>query len=637
MQSLEELRDAIVSLERRNQVLGIENRQSQLLVDTVERLLADESRDPFSAVFPALEEAFGFSHAALLIEHGTDGQLVCDVAQPAEMIGSTCTKDRFLQRVLNGRATALLPSNNISRGTCLPSPLLSSQQPSLYVPLQINDERGVMILWRPEGADGYGREHVSLARKFGLLASLALAAKSRLKSALERDHLLVLTERLRASEALLSRKANFDHLTGLPNREFTQDLVSRELDSLGPDGRIAVCFIDVDNFKKINDSFGHALGDEVLCEMAQRLTTFMAGKGLAGRISGDEFLAVFRNEDVDRVMILAQQLAELLRFPVPEAGTRMTTSATIGIAANLEDRTTYESLQRAADLAMYEAKSVRKGSVCLFEETMGQEADARIQLERDLKEALSNNRLRCVFQPKCELASGRVVGFEALARWVQEDGSLRSPEFFIEAAGEFNLLDRLTKAIVDDVVCQIPALMRAFGTHLHFSVNISARQIADEDLVRTVIEMFEQAGFAERVLLEVTEDAFVDADRLRTYILPMLQECGIRLSIDDFGTGYSSLSTLTSIPATELKVDRAFVRNIERHAPNQSVFQAIESLARTLGLSVVAEGIETKAELDYLRKHSQIRIGQGYYFGKPAFASNLIANGQSIAKSSLVA
>jgi len=637
VQSLEELRDAIVSLERRNQVLGIENRQSQLLVDTVERLLADETGDPFSAVFPALEDAFGFSHAALLIEHGPEGHLVCDVARPAEMLGSTWSKDRFLQRVLDGRATALLPGEINSCSTSLSSPLLSSEQPSLYVPLQINNDRGVMILWRPRGAESYGREHVRLARKFGLLASLALAAKSRLKNALERDHLLVLTERLRASEALLSRKANYDHLTGLPNREFTHDLVTRELESLHRDGRIAVCFIDVDNFKKINDSFGHALGDEVLREMARRLTTFMAGKGIAGRISGDEFLAVFRDEDIGRVMILAQQLADLLRFPVPQAGPRVTTSATIGIAANVGEHNTYETLQRAADLAMYQAKSMRRGSVCLFDKTMGQEADARLQLERDLKEALTSNRLRCVFQPKCELSNGRVVGFEALARWVQKDGSVRSPACFIDAAGEFNLLDRLAEAIVSDLVCHIPALLRVFGSHLHFSVNISAKQIADASLVRAVIAQVERAGYAKRILLEVTEDAFVDAERLRTDVLPLLQACGIRLSIDDFGTGYSSLSTLTSIPASELKVDRAFVQNIERNAPNQSVFHAIESLGRTLGLSVIAEGIETKAELDYLRNNSSIRVGQGYYFGEPDFADNLIARRTATIDSSLVA
>ena len=626
MQSLEELRDTIVSLERRNQVLSIDNRQSQLLVNTVERLLADESGDPFSAVFPALEEAFGFSHAALLIEHGTDGNLVCDVARPAEMLGSSWTKDRFLQRVLDGRATALLPGEVGLSDLLSFSPLLSFDQPTLYVPLQINDERGVMILWRPSGSEGYGREHVRLARKFGLLASLALAAKSRLKSTLERDHLLLLTERLRASEALLSRKANYDHLTGLPNREFTHELVSRELEAAGAAGRIAVCFIDVDDFKKINDSFGHALGDEVLREMARRLTTFMAGKGVAGRISGDEFLAVFRKEDVGRVMILAQQLADLLCFPVPKASARLTTSATIGIAVNLAGRNTYETLQRAADLAMYRAKSVRRGSVCLFEETMGEEAEARFQLESDLKEALANDRLRCVFQPKCDLSNGRVLGFEALARWIDKDGSMRSPDTFIEAASEFNLLDRVTEAIVQDLVRHIPDLLCAFGSHLQFSVNISAKQIADENLVRSVIAQVERAGYADRMLLEVTEDAFVDAERLRTDVLPLLQACGIRLSIDDFGTGYSSLSTLTSIPASELKVDRAFVRNIDQNAPNQSVFQAIESLGRTLSLSVVAEGIETKAELDYLRDNSAVRVGQGYYFGKPALPDQLIAN-----------
>jgi c-di-GMP phosphodiesterase Gmr len=437
------------------------------------------------------------------------------------------------------------------------------------------------------------------------------------------DHTLLLTsslditERKRIEDGLLQR-VNFDDLTGLPNRILMRERVDRILRD--PDRRFALAFIDLDNFKHINDYYSHAVGDALLLKIARRIAKRLRGSDMLARISGDEFLLLLDPiEDTDQIAAMVEQILADLKQPFHIEAFEVFTSASIGVSVHPEHGLTYEELRRNADSAMYRAKSDAKGAAVYFDLHMGQAISARMELEQRLRLAIRDCRFCCAFQPKVDIRSQEVVGFETLVRWRDDEGEIHPPSSFISLAIELGLIDTITHFVLAEALRSIQYLDQEFGAATTISVNVAAKQASDLNFMRSFAKILGASEFASRVMLELTEDAFVAKSQFQLQVLPMLREIGVRVSIDDFGTGYSSLSALADITADELKVDRSFVSAIHERPRSQSVLRAIESLGHALGMSIVAEGVETFEELVYLQTSTRIRQAQGFYFSKPFF------------------
>jgi diguanylate cyclase (GGDEF)-like protein/PAS domain S-box-containing protein len=438
-----------------------------------------------------------------------------------------------------------------------------------------------------------------------------------------RDRTLLMTSSLditarKEIENALLRRVNFDDLTGLPNRILMREHVDLILHD--PNRRFALAFIDLDNFKHINDYYSHAIGDALLLKIARRIAKRLRDSDMLARISGDEFLLLLDPiEDDDQIRAIVEQILWDLKQPFHIEAFEVFTSASIGVSIHPEHGLTYEELRRNADSAMYRAKGEAKGDAVYFDLHMGQAITARMQLEQRLRLAIRDRRFCCAFQPKVDIRSQEVVGFETLVRWRDDEGEIHPPSSFIDLAIELGLIDTITRFVLAETLRSIEMLDREFGPATTFSVNVAAKQASDLNFMRSFVDILRASEFAPRIMLELTEDAFVAKSRFQMQILPLLRELGARVSIDDFGTGYSSLSALADITADELKVDRSFISAIHERPRSQSVLRAIESLGHALGMSIVAEGVETFEELTYLQAATRIRYAQGYHFSKPFF------------------
>jgi cyclic di-GMP phosphodiesterase Gmr len=433
---------------------------------------------------------------------------------------------------------------------------------------------------------------------------------------------LDITDRKLAEEALL-RRAYHDELTQLPNRslleEYVQDLLTM------PDQRFALAFLDIDNFKHINDYYNHAIGDAVLAKVAQRILENVRSSDLLARVSGDEFLLLIKPlEDEDELAKIINNLVDQLKAPFFVDGFEIFTSASIGVSIYPDHGRDYEELRRNADNAMYQIKAGTKGGAAIFDFAIGETMASRIQLEQRLRRAVRDGRFRCAFQPKVDLRTEGVVGVEALIRLVDEDGVIHMPSSFIGLAIELGLIDDLTHLALRQIIDSIDALNDAFGPEIVFSINVAAKQATDVEFMRSLVDSLKDSNCADRFMIEVTEEAFLAKGQFQTHMLPMLRSLGVRVSIDDFGTGYSSLSALSDIAADEIKIDRSLISNIHERTRSQIVLRAIESLGEALGMAVTAEGVETGEELDYLRNATSIRHAQGYYFARPLFFEDII-------------
>jgi diguanylate cyclase (GGDEF)-like protein/PAS domain S-box-containing protein len=421
----------------------------------------------------------------------------------------------------------------------------------------------------------------------------------------------------------LARRAYFDDLTGLPNRMLLEQQVEQALARDG-DARFALAFLDLDNFKHINDYYSHAIGDALLVKVAERIRKCLRDTDSVARISGDEFLLLIAPIDgEEHVRAIVGQLLDSLKQPFHIEAFELYSSASIGVSAYPDHGTSFEALRRNADNAMYRAKSNAKGEAIYFDIKMGQTITARMELEQRLRLAIRDRKFCCAFQPKVDLRTQEVVGFETLVRWRDEDGEIQPPSAFIGLAIELGLIDPITHFVLEEAVRSIESLDQAFGAGTTISLNVAAKQAGDLNFMSSFLEALNASRFARRIMLELTEDAFLAKGPFQSHVLPMVRELGVRVSIDDFGTGYSSLSVLADITADELKVDRSFITGIHQRPRSQSVLRTIESLGHSLGMTIVAEGIETFEELAYLQGATRIRQGQGYYFAKPFFIDDL--------------
>ena len=422
----------------------------------------------------------------------------------------------------------------------------------------------------------------------------------------------------RRREAELTRRAFFDDLTGLPKR----DLFERTVNNMIAEGcaPFALSFIDVDNFKYVNDYYGHAVGDRLLVKIAQRICDCMRPTDLLARVGGDEFVLLTTPiEDVADPAAEIERLAARFREPFFIDGYEVFSSASIGVSVYPLHGRDYAPLRANADNAMYRVKGSTKGAVKLFDASLGRAATERMETEQRLRFAIRDRRLRCAFQPKVDFRTNEILGVEVLLRWLDENGDFRPPGDLIKVAIELGLMDDIALIVLDQVTSQIDLVNEAFGPNASISLNIAAKQATDLGFMRKFAAALASTGYAERFILELTEEAFLSKGEFQRSILPMLREIGVKVSIDDFGVGYSSLSALAEITADELKVDRSFITDIHKKPRNQTILKVIELLGQSLGMRVVVEGVETVEELTYLTLATRISCAQGYYFAKPLF------------------
>jgi diguanylate cyclase (GGDEF)-like protein len=416
----------------------------------------------------------------------------------------------------------------------------------------------------------------------------------------------------------LFRRAYFDDLTGLPNRGLLEKAVEDLIEAVSEQTKFALAFIDIDNFKYINDYYGHAAGDDLLVKIARRIAGQIRSTDMLARVGGDEFVLLLSPiGDLDELNADIRQLSERLKEPFFIDGHEMLTSASIGVSLFPMHGIDHQALRAKADAAMYRMKGAAKGGVTFFEPGLGDKVDERAKLEQRLRLAIRDRRLTCAFQPKVDFRSQSVVGIEVLLRWRDEEGVIQAPGDFVNLAVELGLMDDITRLVLAQTAAAIETIDEAFGPQATISVNLAAKQAGDFRFMRSFVDALAATGYPQRFMVELTEEAFLHKNQFQTRILPMLREIGAKISIDDFGVGYSSLSTLADITADEIKVDRSFITQIHRRPRSQSVLTAIESLGTALGMSVIVEGVETSEELIYLEAATRIRLAQGYYFAMP--------------------
>ncbi len=413
----------------------------------------------------------------------------------------------------------------------------------------------------------------------------------------------------------LARRAYYDDLTGLPKTQ----LLNAAVDSMIGDGvgEFAVAFIDLDNFKFVNDCYGHAVGDRLLVKVSDRMAEAIRDTDILARIGGDEFVVVLFPMSPGEAVAAVQRLSARIREPFSIDGYEIFASVSIGLSLYPVDGGDYETLRAKADMAMYACKADGKGDVRVFDVAMSRAATRRMESEQRLRLAMRDGRIACAYQRKVDFRSDAIIGAEVLLRWRDEDGAIHPPGDFIRLAIELGLLDELTMTILGRVVEEIDLIDRAFGPSCTISLNVAATQAANAGFMTRLAAAIRAADLADRVMLELTEEALLAAEAFKVSVLPMLRAEGIKISIDDFGAGYSSLATLAELAVDELKIDRCFITDIHKKPRNQAIVKVIDSLAATLGMRVVVEGVESYEELAYLLSSTRIACGQGYYFGKP--------------------
>jgi cyclic di-GMP phosphodiesterase Gmr len=428
----------------------------------------------------------------------------------------------------------------------------------------------------------------------------------------------------KALEDQLFRSAYYDELTDLPTRRVIEHRANKLLQRDAPLEKFALAFLDIDNFKHINDYYGHAIGDALLVEVAKRLGLDLRETDMLSRISGDEFLLLLNPIQSEyEVAEYIRFILQRLRAPYFIDGSEIFASTSIGVSLYPEHGRSYEQLRQNADIAMYRVKNDGKGAAAFFDDGMEREALARMKVEQSLRLAILEKRFCCAFQAKVDIRTQDIKGIEALVRLRDDEGVIQAPGTFINLAVELGLIDELTHLVLAEIVKSIDLINETFGPDTSISINVAAKQAGNPEFMRPFAQALEATGFPARFMIEVTEDAFVAKTHFQTEILPIFRELGVGISIDDFGIGYSSLSALADITADEIKIDRSFITDIHKRPRSQGILRAIESLSEALGMTVIAEGIETFEELAYLQAATKIRYAQGYYFSRPIFLEEL--------------
>ncbi len=422
-------------------------------------------------------------------------------------------------------------------------------------------------------------------------------------------------------EQKLRQQANQDQLTGLPNRHFMLKHIAAALKrSQRNDRPMALLFLDLDNFKSINDSLGHSAGDELLREAAARIKSVLRKTDTAARLGGDEFLVLLEDIDsTDDAKLIAERLVEEFLRLFTVAGRRVHSTTSVGISIYPGDGDSVETLMQSADTAMYKAKQMGRSGFQFFSEEMRAEAEEHMVIASHLSRALNNDEISIVYQPIITIHNGHecIVGAEALVRWSSAELGRVPPDRFIPIAESLGLIQDIGQFVLDSACAEAARWPSIDGRRRFVSVNVSSRQFRNGNLLDCVDQALAKSGLTTDALkLEITESLLIQDSHNPLRILNALRERGIQLALDDFGTGYSSLSYLKKFPLQLLKIDRAFINDIGLDQSDEVLVSAIIAMAKSLGLEIVAEGVETAQQLEFLRQRN-VELIQGYYFSPP--------------------
>jgi len=432
---------------------------------------------------------------------------------------------------------------------------------------------------------------------------------------------------MKRKEDKILHQASHDALTNLPNRLLLSDLLEKAISHATRAGhKLGVICFDLDNFKNINDTLGHAMGDELLKAAAMRISGMLRPEDTVARPGGDEFMVMLGEiaDERDAVRV-AERILESFRRPFPVDGRELVLTASVGISIFPEDGDTQDALIKNADLAMYRAKAQGKNAYQLFTPQMNEAVTRRLNLEAGLRRALDRGEFLVHYQPRLAFMGMRTVGMEALVRWRREPGMLVPPMEFIPLAEETGLIVPLGEFVLETACARTAAINAAMGLSLKVSVNLSARQFADTNLPELVARILGSTGLPPACLeVEVTETVLMQNIATAANMLAQLAEMGVAASIDDFGTGYSSLYYLKKMPLAAIKIDRSFIRDIPRDPSDIAITTTIISMCRGLDLAVVAEGVETQEQFNFLLG---LRCDecQGYLISRPLPATDFEA------------
>ncbi len=425
-----------------------------------------------------------------------------------------------------------------------------------------------------------------------------------------------ISERKKA-EQKLSFLANFDSLTGLPNRSLFRDRLAQAVNRADrQEHLVALLFLDLDRFKTINDSLGHTSGDNLLLQVAHRLKSVLRKCDTVARLGGDEFTLILEDiSHIDVVSGLANKILDIFSEPFVLDNQELYISTSIGITLYPFDETDIDNLIKDADTAMYHAKAMGRNNYQFYTQEINKKDNDRLTLETDLRKALDRDEFQLHFQPKINLKNGKVVGVEALLRWKNHPNV--SPAAYIPLLEETGLIIPVGEWVLRTACNQIRAWQAEKLPALHIAVNLSVRQFSQKDLIDTISRILKETGLEPHLLeLEITESLLMDNKESNIAILTNIKNMGVRISMDDFGTGYSSLSYLKRFPIHTLKIDQSFVKGITANADDAAIAGAIINLAHSLRLNVVAEGVETQEQHDFLLQNG-CNQAQGYLISRP--------------------
>jgi diguanylate cyclase (GGDEF)-like protein/PAS domain S-box-containing protein len=420
-------------------------------------------------------------------------------------------------------------------------------------------------------------------------------------------------------EEKLEYQATHDSLTGLPNRNMLNDRLQLCINFANRyKNKMAVAFLDLDQFKLINDSMGHEVGDQLLIIMAKRLSSSVREIDTVVRLGGDEFVILLTNiDDINDVFLSMQRVLEAVAVPLTINSLDYLVTCSIGVSIYPDDGLDANALLRNADTAMYKAKKAGRNNFQIYTQALNAALTERVTLEYNLRQAIELEEFILHYQPKVNFATGKICGAEALIRWQPKGGELISPLKFINIAEETGLIETIGEWVLATACYKAKALQEQTGQYIPIAVNVSPRQFRQSNLANTIKKILALTRLDPSYLeLEITENSLIDDSSKFIETLHSLKKIGVKLAIDDFGTGYSSLAYLKDFPIDRLKIDKVFVSGIEEDPANKAILKAIIVLGQSLGIEVIAEGVETQYQYNYLKSIGCDEL-QGYYFSKP--------------------
>ncbi|MBU3898693.1 MAG: EAL domain-containing protein [Gammaproteobacteria bacterium] len=440
-------------------------------------------------------------------------------------------------------------------------------------------------------------------------------------------HLNTEIDERKRTQDKLDQLAHYDTVTHLPNRRFFNERLKMAVQqSLQLDKIMAVLFVDLDNFKLVNDSFGHDIGDDQLRAVADRLSKALRASDVVCRLGGDEFAIILENlVDTQQIEPIVEKMIQSLIQPLRLDNHDLVVTGSVGVAVCPDDADNPEGLLRFADAAMYAAKAAGKNTWRRFDPDMASRTTLRLTLESQMRAGMETGQFEVHYQPQIDLATGEVVGMEALARWNHPESGYISPVQFIPVAEECGLIRPLGGWVLRSACQQIAAWSRGGHEGLKVAVNVSVRQLLHDSFADEVLAILMETGCpAQQLELEITESVLMQNGGKTLALLERLRQCGIGIAIDDFGTGYSSMAQLKNMPVTKLKIDKSFVDDITTDADDRAITAAMAGLAHNLRIQVIAEGVETNAQVERLRQAGCHNF-QGYYFARPMQATQVPA------------